>query len=282
MGPAPSRDVTEAEVEAFQRDGAVCLVAVFDQEWIERLRLGVDRNLARPGPYAHHYKRESERRDAKGDFFGDYCNWQQTPEYRDFAFASPAAAVVARLMGSRKVNFFHEHVLVKEPGTVERTPWHHDQPYWCVDGRQVCSIWLPLDPVPREVCVEFVAGSHRWGRWFKPRKFVDHDDYDYPADWESVPDIDASRGAHAILSWDLEPGDCIVFHALTLHGAPGNPSADRRRRVVSTRWTGDDARYALRPGLLSPPFPEMGVDLEPGDAMDCETFPVVWPRADGP
>ena len=279
MSPTSSRQVTEAEVAAFRRDGAVCLRAAFAPEWIARLGAGVDRNIARPGPYAHHYTRESGDARGTGDFFGDYCNWRRIPEYRDFAWHSPAAALAAGLMGSDKVNFFHEHVLVKEPGTAERTPWHHDQPYWCVDGAQVCSIWLPLDPVPRAVCVEFVAGSHLWGRWFKPRRFVDHDDYDYPQDWETVPDIEARRDAYRILSWDLEPGDGIAFHALTLHGAPGNPTAGRRRAFAS-RWTGDDARYALRPGLLSPPFPEMGVELRPGDPMDCETFPVVWPRAD--
>ncbi len=271
--------IDDAEVRAYREDGAVCLRAVIDRDWVERLRRGVDRNIAEPGPYAHHYTRESGK--AGGMFFGDYCNWQRIPEYRDFAHGSPVAALAARLMGSRRVNFFHEHVLVKEPGTVERTPWHHDQPYWCVDGEQVCSLWLPLDPVPRAVCPEFVRGSHRWGRWFKPRRFVDHDAYDYPAGWEEVPDLDADRTAYRILSWDLEPGDGIAFHALTLHAAPGNPSAGRRRRAFSARYTGDDARYASRPGRLSPPFPEMGVRLEPGDRMDCETFPVVWPRTGG-
>jgi len=277
MNREPLHPITEAEVAAYARDGAVALRQVFDPDWIALLGEGVEENLSAPGPYARHYTKDGE----SGHFVGDYCNWQRIPEYRDFVWDSPAAALVARLMGSDQVNFFHEHVLVKEPGTAERTPWHHDQPYWCVDGAQVCSIWLPLDPVPRALCVEFVAGSHLWGRWFKPRLFVDHTDYDYPEGWESVPHIEARRDAYRILSWDLEPGDAIAFHALTLHGAPGNPSAGRRR-AFATRWTGDDARYARRPGRLSPPFPEMGVALRPGDPMDCETFPVVWPRAQAP
>ena len=40
------------------------------------------------------------------------------------------------------------------------------QPYYCVDGEQVCSIWLPLDPVPKESGLEFVAGSHLLGKMF--------------------------------------------------------------------------------------------------------------------
>ena len=71
------------------------------------------------------------------------------------------------------MRLFHEHVLVKEPGTLEPTPWHHDQPYYFVDGTQIVSLWIPLDPVPRRTCVEYVAGSHRWGKWYTPKRFVD-------------------------------------------------------------------------------------------------------------
>ncbi|TDJ73678.1 MAG: hypothetical protein E2O38_02175 [Proteobacteria bacterium] len=40
------------------------------------------------------------------------------------------------------------HVLIKEPGTHAVTPWHHDLPYYSLEGTQVCSMWLPLDPIP--------------------------------------------------------------------------------------------------------------------------------------
>ena len=33
--------------------------------------------------------------------------------------------------------FYHEHVLVKEPGAQRVTPWHCDQPYYPIDGNQV-------------------------------------------------------------------------------------------------------------------------------------------------
>ena len=76
-------------------------------------------------------------------------------------------------MGSPKVNLYHEHVLVKEPGTKEKTPWHHDQPYYPIDGEDIISFWIPLDPVGQRTCPEYIAGSHRWGRWFIPARFAD-------------------------------------------------------------------------------------------------------------
>jgi ectoine hydroxylase-related dioxygenase (phytanoyl-CoA dioxygenase family) len=144
-----------------------------------------------------------------------------------------------------------------------------------VDGEQVCSVWLPLDPVPRSVSPEFVAGSHRWGKTFTPRKFMDHRPYEGSlTGYETVPDIDSRRDEYEILSWDLEPGDCIVFHMKSLHGAPGTAEHRFRRRAFSTRWLGDDAVFATRPFPTSPPFP--GLKLKPGEPMEHELFPVVY------
>ena len=258
----------------YDRDGAVVIRGAFAPHWIELLAGGVERNLREPGPFGKRYTPEGK----PGMFFGDYCSWQRIAEYEAFLRHSPAAAIAGALMQSGKVNLFHEHVLVKEPGTEEPTPWHNDQPYWTVEGWQVCSLWIPLDPVARENGVEYVAGSHRKDEWFKPKRFADS--ADHPSDdprFLPVPDVEGNRGAYTLLGWDLEPGDCVAFHGLTLHGAPGNRSGKLRRRAVSARWTGDDAVFTRRKGIESPPAP---ANAPPhGAAMDSEVFPVVWRAA---
>lgn len=269
--------ISDGTVERFQRDGAVVLRRAFSPDWIGRLAQGIERNLMLPGPMARHYTEEGE----PGRFFGDYCNWQRIPQYRYFITRSPAAAMAARLMGSTRAQFFHEHVLVKEPGTEEPTPWHHDLPYYCVDGDDTVSFWTPMDAVPEEVCPKFVAGSHRWGKLFYPRMFKDGDTYSYNGGgYEPVPDIDAEPDSYEILGWSLEPGDALAFNFKTLHNAPPNPGPGRRRGFAH-RWLGDDVRYCERPGKSSPPFPEMGVDLKPGDRMREDWFPVLWPPGEG-
>ena len=269
----PTRQPTDDEVAAYRRDGAVCLRGLFRDE-VEDLARGVARNMADPGPVATEHRLD----DGRGRFFEDYCNWERIPEYRDFVLASPAAEVAARLMGATRVQIFHEHILVKEPGTTKATPWHHDMPYYCVRGTQTASLWLALDPVGLDASPRFVAGSHLWGRLFYPRLFDDGSDYGYRgAGYETVPDIDAEQDAHRILAWALEPGDAVAFHFLTLHGAPGNPGGGRRRGF-STRWLGDDVRFAERPGATSPPYP--GIGLRDGDPLREDWFPVVWRAAD--
>jgi ectoine hydroxylase-related dioxygenase (phytanoyl-CoA dioxygenase family) len=264
----------QSQVDEFQHHGVVLLKGVFG-DWIELLREGIDINMSAPGPWGREYLDT----DQAGRFFGDYCNWNRIEQYRRFMFDSPAAAMAADLMQSDSVRIFHEHVLVKEPGTNKITPWHHDQPYYCVDGRQVCSMWIPLDPVGIETCPEFIAGSHQWGRMFLPRKFsgVDYDHTD--ATLESIPDIDNNRSDYDIRSWSLEPGDAIAFHFLTIHGAPSNLSATNRRRGFAVRWLGDDTVYASRSGETSPPFPGLEQRLNPGDALIAEEFPLVFEKS---
>jgi ectoine hydroxylase-related dioxygenase (phytanoyl-CoA dioxygenase family) len=265
--------LSEHQVSEFQRDGVLVLRGVFN-DWIDSLRDGVETNMREPGPWGREYLDENQ----SGRFFGDYCNWHRISEYRNFMFASSAAEIAADLMQSESTRIFHEHVLVKEPGTDKITPWHHDQPYYCVDGRQVCSLWIPLDPVGIETCPEFIATSHNWGRWFLPRKFSGID-YDHDDDGlETVPDIDNHRQDYDIRSWALEPGDAIAFHFLTVHGAPSNLSATHRRRGFAARFLGDDSVYAQRSGEISPPFPGLEQRLKPGDKLDTEEFPLVFRR----
>ena len=260
--------VAPEAVLAFQRDGMAFLPGLF-ADWVEPLARGVEANMAAPGPDSRHYRDGPDG----PEFFGDYCNWQRIPEYRDFLMSSAAAAAAGALMGAKEVRLFHEHVLVKQPGASTPTPWHHDQPYYCVDGALTCSLWLPLDPVPRDTALEFVAGSHRWGRWFRPERF-DGSALNPEDGLEALPDIDGARETYDIRGWAMEPGDAVAFNFLTLHGAPANSSKTRSRRAFSSRWVGEDARFARRPGITSPPFRE--VELADGAPLEHPAFPLVW------
>jgi ectoine hydroxylase-related dioxygenase (phytanoyl-CoA dioxygenase family) len=270
MSPTGSPDVPDEVVEAFERDGCVCLRGVFSDEWLEPMRRSAEQALGAPGPTAKVYTASTE----PGRFSSELGLWMRDDAFRRYAFESPGAEIAARVLRSRKINFFFDHLLVKEPGTYARTPWHQDQPYWNVAGWQLCSIWMPLDPVEQHVSMELVRGSHRWGAEFQPYNFVDGQPY-AGRHHTPVPDIEAERGRYDIVSYALEPGDCIVFHARTLHAAPGNSSPERRR-VVATRWAGDDVTYLVRQGKVGYPLSDPG--LETGDPMDCAMFPRVLPR----
>ncbi|MGH9318318.1 MAG: phytanoyl-CoA dioxygenase family protein [Vicinamibacteria bacterium] len=263
----PLRFITSEERESYERDGVVCAREIFPREWLAFLAEAVEEALASPGPHSEEYTTKG----APGRFFGDLELAERLPKFRRFALESPAAEIAGRTMGARRVNFFYDQLLVKEPGTRERTPWHQDQPYWAVSGFQVCSVWLPLDPISSEVAVEYVCGSHRWPE-FSPYHFADGSPY-AGTGLPPLPDIDAHREEYRIECFTMEPGDCLVFQAMIIHGSPGNTSANRRR-ALSTRWTGDDARYFRRSGEVAIPTKDPG--LGDGAPLDCDRFPRVW------
>ncbi|MGR3659763.1 MAG: phytanoyl-CoA dioxygenase family protein [Paracoccaceae bacterium] len=258
--------MTEEEIQSFQQDGVVVLRDVLDG-WVDEMAAGIERNMADPGPYA------SENSVSEGRFFDDYCNWTRIPEFERVVRDSPAAELAAMAMGSTTAQFFHDHVLVKEPGTPKPTPWHQDSPYYFVEGEQTVSLWIPLDPV-KEASLRFIAGSHRWDRLVRPVSWADNSDfYEGDEEWTPVPDPDANPSENKVLEWPMAPGDAVLFDFRTVHGARGNMS-DTRRRALSLRWVGDDARYVARPGRTSPPFP--GHEMVAGQRLREDWFPVIW------
>lgn len=259
--------ITDDQVQAYARDGAVLIKGLF-ADHVETLRKGVARNMAEPGPYAAENLRPGEA----GRFFDDYCNWTRIAEFEQVIRDSAAAVVAAQLMGSERVQVFHDHVLVKEPGTSKPTPWHQDGPYYFVEGSQTVSFWSPLDPVT-DATLRLVAGSHLWPKPVLPTRWLKEEAF-FPDDgaYIAVPDPDAE--GMEVLEWEMQPGDAVAFHFSTLHGARGNTST-ARRRAFSLRLVGDDARYVDRPGRTSPPFP--GHDMVAGQRLREDWFPVIWP-----
>jgi ectoine hydroxylase-related dioxygenase (phytanoyl-CoA dioxygenase family) len=261
--------LSQRTIDTFARNGAVPLRGLVSPADIAALREAVDALMAAPSPRA---KLATAAGDP-GRFFEDFCNWRDIAAFTRFIEDGPLAAVAAALMGASQVRFYHDHVLVKEGGTRTPTPWHQDQPYYNIDGRQTVSFWVPLDPVSRAATLEFLAGSHL-GPWLMPRSFADREARWFPEGaLGDLPDIEADRAAHPILGWEMETGDVAAFHMLTLHAASGS---DRRRRVFSARFIGEDVRHAPRPWATSPEFPGLIEQLPTGAPMDHPLFPVVW------
>ncbi|MEM9735987.1 MAG: phytanoyl-CoA dioxygenase family protein [Pseudomonadota bacterium] len=256
--------ITEQHREDFARDGVIKLEGIFT-DWVEVIRQGIARNMAEPGPYA------SENAVTEGRFFDDYCNWTRIPEFEQVIRHSPAAEIAAAVMGSPHAQFFHDHVLVKEAATPKPTPWHADSPYYFVEGSQTVSFWIPVDPVGTNT-LRFIGGSHRWERLVRPVSWADDSDFYDDGQWRPVPDPEADPDDYAILEWPMQPGDAVLFDFKTVHGARGNESP-QRRRALSLRFVGADARYVSRPGRTSPPFPDHG--MTEGQKLRQDWFPIL-------
>jgi ectoine hydroxylase-related dioxygenase (phytanoyl-CoA dioxygenase family) len=211
----------------------------------------------------------------KGSFLLDSGVAARDMNFRTFALLGECPEIAAALLRSRKINFYDDQVFVKQPKTSERTAYHQDSSYFHFEGDQACTMWIPVDPVSfASGTIRYVRGSHRWG-FFKPNVFVSQ--MAFPgADGETLPDIDGNEAAYDIVSHELEPGDMLVHHHLTVHGSAGNATLRQTRRAASLRYCGDDIRFKFRP--YAPAQAHFHHQLKDGDPLDCAQFPVVWPR----
>ena len=254
---------TEEQIKTFQKDGVVLIKGLLT-DFVEQLREGVEENMNAPGPYAAENLKQGEN----GRFFDDYCNWTRITHFQEVIARSSVAQVAADLMQSKTVQMFHDHVLVKEPGTNKATPWHQDGPYYFVGGQQNVSFWVPLDPVS-DATLRCVAGSHKWAKPVLPTRWLSEQEF-YPNKDDYMPVPDPDTEGMDVREWPMQAGDAVAFNFNTLHGARGN-TATARRRAFSLRLVGDDAHYVAPPGRTSPPFEEHGMKV--GQKLREDWFP---------
>ena len=128
--------------------------------------------------------------------------------------------------------------------------------------------------------MEFIRGSHLDDVYYLPEVFGGADNKS--GQWASeqqgvaVPDIDANRQEYDIVSFDLAPGDALIFSAWILHGARGNSSSTQDRVALSTRWLGDDVLWDPREGV-DPTVDPAQVLVDPGmPPRDNSFFPEIF------
>ena len=287
--------IDESTLRRFREDGVVCLRGAFTGAWLEVVHRGFEHNLAYPGPRAQIYAAGSDsaeffmdadrrhfvngpfvpgenRTSAAPRFYNDCTTWRGNPDYRRFIFESPASAIAMAMLGTRQVHLFFEDILVKESGADAPTPWHQDVPVWPIEGRRVCSLWMPLDPVDTGNGVEFIRGSHH-GKPMLDMSMADPECH-YGADltgYSPLPNFAADLDERDVIDFKLEPGDCLDGHIV--HGARTR-NVDRLRRTFATRWAGEGCVFAPhKHRKVSPPFPY--ADVAPGARLGGEAFPLV-------
>lgn len=263
---APLRKITEEECAAYEREGVVLLKGIIDADWVAFASESIDELYANPGPNARRWRVSAEH----SEFYEEAEISERSPAIREFVLHSPTAEIAATIMRSETATNIYDQIFIKEPGHIKGTDWHQDLPYFPADGDQLCVVWMSLDRVDKENSLDFVVGSHRWGQLYHFAS-PGHGEIDLP----KVPDVYANPEKYQIVSWPIDPGDLLVFHLATLHGSRTREGVKVRRRTLSTRWAGDDARYTLEHRV---PDMRRSVPLKQGDKLVCDIFPQVWPR----
>ena len=258
--------LSDKQIKDYQKDGVIIIKDIF-KDWIEPLRKGFEKVLNNPSKH-----RRENVNDNTGRFFEDYCNWERIMEFKDCIFNSPAAQIFTEATNSKLAQFFHEHIFIKDPGTSKETPWHQDMPYYCVDGNDTGSFWIPLDEVDKENNLKLILGSHKWPKLIRPTKWSNNQSwYENNSLFMDLPKKD--KFEKDIYIPELNLGDAVLFNFKIVHGSSGNSTLESRR-AFSMRFIGDDVRYIDRGGPTSPPFD--GINLRSGDLMREDWFPKIF------
>jgi phytanoyl-CoA hydroxylase len=118
-------------------------------------------------------------------------------------------------------NFGWQALFDLAPDSEEVTPPHQDNAYYWFTPPIVLSMWLALDPTDSaNGALRYVRGSHLAG--LRP-----HRPGTRPGFSHVVTDF-GHRDVASEIQFDLEPGDLVVHHGLTIHLAGPNRSPRRR------------------------------------------------------
>lgn len=217
-----------------------------------------------------------DTKSAKGSFLLDTGIAARLKAFRRFSINGPGPEIAAALLQPDQLTFFGDQIFVKEPGTRERTAFHQDATYFEIEGEQCCVLWIPVDPATLETgTMLYMRGSHLDGKLYQPNVFIAQTPLP-GAQGEPLPDIEGHMQDYDIVHFEAEPGDVIVHHYRTIHGAGGNHSRYQVRRAASLRYCGDDIRFRARP--WAPRQLHHTQRLKNGDPLRGPDFPVVWSR----
>ncbi len=272
----------------YETHGVVRLPGLVEPEWVAKIQAEIDHAITRA---------DEERRPDEALSFGKAPGrmtirhqWRENPVVRDFLLRSALAEPIARIVGAHQLRFWFDLTFIHDGAdhgeTGVGTGWHHDIAAFNFKGEQLPSLWMAMTPCNAERSrLMFIDRSHRTAPGFyrTPDAQAKFDaDPSRPADGMlTIPDFDrlVAEGKETIVTWDCEPGDGIIIHPFTVHGASGNKgkAGAGRRVAITTRWFGDDVRFYPTHAVMGQQVP--GVKENPilvGGRPDGPYFPLVY------
>jgi ectoine hydroxylase-related dioxygenase (phytanoyl-CoA dioxygenase family) len=234
----------------YEQHGAIHLPGFLGNEALTRLQDIVDEAIGRvdqprTADQAFSYVRSDGRLTFR------YL-WRDSAALREVLLQKAIAQPIAHIIGSKTLRFWFDLTFVHygtETGNVGiGTPWHHDVPTFSFKGDLMPSLWMALTPADSTLSqLMFIDGSHRTNQGYYRSPEMKKPAPGERDGFVDLPDFDAmiATGNARMLTWDCEPGDAILLHPSTIHGARGNSGTGKhpRRIAMTTRWLGDDVRF---------------------------------------
>jgi non-heme Fe2+,alpha-ketoglutarate-dependent halogenase len=216
--------LTPEQIAAFNRDGYLAGIRIFDEEEIAGIRRYFDELLARTLA-------------AGGDSYSISTAHLRYGRVYDLLTDARIVSYVKDLLGENVIGW-GTHFFCKLPGDGKRVSWHQDASYWPLTPSKTVTVWLAIDDANVEnACMQFIPGSH----WFGHLTYTLKEDDSSNALTQTVAGIDQLR---APVYNELKAGEISLHSDLLVHGSEPNTSA-KRRCGLTLRYCPADVRADL-------------------------------------
>ncbi len=206
--------------------------------------------------------------------------WPADLVIRRAVLSPEVGTMAAQLTGAESIRIFTD-ALLQKPGIGDREAssgmlgWHQDYNWWrYVAPPDLLTARIALDhETPANGCMQVIPGSHRWPPEGKAY-------YDLETDFGVVPDSQMAAGERiAPIQCELEPGQVMWHHCMTMHASPPNRTNSPRRSILVRLMPGD-MRYVAGEASTGGVWQLLkGGNANDGDLWEGEYFPRLWPVA---
>mmetsp|Transcript_16708 Transcript_16708/g.47802 ORF Transcript_16708/g.47802 Transcript_16708/m.47802 type:complete len:316 (+) Transcript_16708:82-1029(+) len=254
-------DAKAPEVKrAWEQDGYILVKGLLQQDELQRLETAVTSD---GGIEAHAYGRDDGMGRRTRMALWNHPGRDVTGMV---ARVQKVAATMSALLGG-EVYHYHTKLMMKDARTGGAHLWHQDFGYWSNNGclyPDMATCFIPLDKMDRgNAGLQVLRGSHKMG-------LVQHVQTGTQAEADPQRLAWAREAKLEHVHLEMDPGDGLFFHCLTLHTSAQNHS-DRRRwcfLVAFNRADNDPLKDHHHPGYVP-------LQVVPDDAIRDPKTPLV-------
>ena len=218
------RTLTREQVAAFNREGYLMPLRMFDAAEAAEIRAYFDDLLARTLATG-------------GNSYSISTAHLQHRRVYDLLAHPRIVACVRDLLGDDVIGW-GSHFFCKMPGDGKRVSWHQDASYWPLTPSKAVTAWLAIDDATVEnACMRYIPRTHLLG----------HLTYTLSEDDDSNVLNQTVEGAESLgepVNVALRAGEISLHSDLLLHGSEANRSS-RRRCGLTLRYCPADVRAGL-------------------------------------
>jgi len=200
----------------FQENGYLVVRQVLDQPTVEEIKRDIHR-LLQDAPQNFRGREINTTSDGQVNSIHDLSQFMWSRRLLE----NPLVRRAASTLLNDEAEDFGSELFAKPSGTGVPVPDHQDDYYWCISDSNALTFWFAIARSDQESgAVYYYPGSHRCG-------LKRHVPSGVPGSSQRIAEwsgIDQSVREIPI----LEPGDCVIHHALTVHGSGPNTSGNHR------------------------------------------------------